>query len=72
MKRSSAENPAGLLEASSHKILKKKKKKNFAHIQILPVPELDNQFSVRTSVCSESSVHMLAEKYKPMQQQWQY
>lgn len=53
MKRSSAVDPAGPLEASSHNVLKK----NFAHIQTLPEPELDNQFSVRTNVCSQSSAH---------------
>ena len=34
------------------------KTKNFAHIQTLPVPELDNQFSVRTNMCGESPAHV--------------
>lgn len=34
------------------------KNKYFAHIQTLPVPELDNQFSVRANVNDESSTHV--------------
>lgn len=46
MKRSSAVDPAGPLEASPHNALMK----NFAHIQTLPESELDNQFSATCAV----------------------